>query len=253
MGRNGGGRARAPLTPLRWSCFQSASPRRGPAETHELLVGLEEVRILEVARAADGRLHVAIETTEDVASCGVCGSRARGKDRSSGGPSVGRLLRTHVGKHHVELHDYVDARIAVLDRMHTKRLPAYASLGFDTPKRPRERRPAAATRATAMPSDDELDELIEQITVDAYGDEGHWSFLQAIEDDARFPFTASLVGTPVVVTGIDFDGDERRGLVATVERDRTSATISILDLDFAATEQPVTRIFAAYRHWLGIT
>ncbi len=46
---------------------------------------------------------------------------------------VGRLLRTHEGKHHVELHDYVDSRIPVLDRMHTKRLPAYASLGFDVP------------------------------------------------------------------------------------------------------------------------
>ena len=53
---------------------------------------------------------------------------------------VGRLLRSHAGKHHVELHDYVDTRIPVLDRMHTKRLPAYATLGFDTPKRPRGRR-----------------------------------------------------------------------------------------------------------------
>ena len=56
---------------------------------------------------------------------------------------VGRLLRTHEGKHHVELHDYLDSRIAVLDRMHTKRLPAYVTLGFDTPTRQRNRRPAA--------------------------------------------------------------------------------------------------------------
>jgi superfamily II DNA or RNA helicase len=57
---------------------------------------------------------------------------------------VGRLLRTHAGKHHVELHDYVDERIPVLDRMHTKRLPAYATLGFDTPGRPRKSRPATS-------------------------------------------------------------------------------------------------------------
>ena len=55
---------------------------------------------------------------------------------------VGRLLRTHAGKHHVELPDYVDVKIPVLDRMHTKRLPVYASLGFDTPKRSRKHRPA---------------------------------------------------------------------------------------------------------------
>jgi superfamily II DNA or RNA helicase len=53
---------------------------------------------------------------------------------------VGRLLRSHEGKHHVELHDYVDARIPVLDRMHTKRLPAYATLGFDVPRTRSRRR-----------------------------------------------------------------------------------------------------------------
>jgi superfamily II DNA or RNA helicase len=47
---------------------------------------------------------------------------------------VGRLLRTHHAKHRVELHDYVDTRIPVLDRMHNKRLPAYRTLGFDAPR-----------------------------------------------------------------------------------------------------------------------
>ena len=48
---------------------------------------------------------------------------------------VGRLLRAHAGKHHVELHDYVDVRIPMLQRMHHKRLPAYRTLGFDVPRR----------------------------------------------------------------------------------------------------------------------
>jgi len=64
---------------------------------------------------------------------------------------VGRLLRTHEGKHNVELHDYVDIRIPVIDRMHAKRLPAYATLGFDIPKLGR-RRPAPSPR-TSDPSD----------------------------------------------------------------------------------------------------
>jgi superfamily II DNA or RNA helicase len=61
---------------------------------------------------------------------------------------VGRLLRAHEGKHRVELHDYVDSRIPVLDRMHNKRLPAYATLGFDIPKtaKRRPRRPADNSR-----------------------------------------------------------------------------------------------------------
>jgi superfamily II DNA or RNA helicase len=48
---------------------------------------------------------------------------------------VGRLLRIHEGKHHVQLHDYVDIRIPVLNRMHTKRLLAYSTLSFDIPKK----------------------------------------------------------------------------------------------------------------------
>jgi superfamily II DNA or RNA helicase len=44
---------------------------------------------------------------------------------------VGRLLRPHAGKSRVELHDDLDARIPVLERMHRKRLPAYSALGFE--------------------------------------------------------------------------------------------------------------------------
>ena len=48
---------------------------------------------------------------------------------------VGRLLRAHGTKHDVELHDYVDEHVPVLARMHSKRLPAYKTLGFDKPMR----------------------------------------------------------------------------------------------------------------------
>jgi superfamily II DNA or RNA helicase len=44
---------------------------------------------------------------------------------------VGRTLRPIDGKTRVEVHDYVDVRVPVLARMHAKRLPAYASLGFN--------------------------------------------------------------------------------------------------------------------------
>ena len=85
-----------------------------------------------------------------------------------------------------------------------------------------------------MPSDDSVgdaawlddldeldkDELIEQMTVDAYGDEGYRSFRQAFEDHVEFPVTASVVGAEVTVSGIHFDGDERRGVTATVGASR---------------------------------
>jgi hypothetical protein len=44
----------------------------------EVLVGLEQVRVLEVARDGDGRLHVAIETTDQLVAC-------RGLWRGGGG------------------------------------------------------------------------------------------------------------------------------------------------------------------------
>ncbi len=48
---------------------------------------------------------------------------------------VGRLLRVHDAKHDVQLHDYLDEHVTVLARMHTKRLRAYKTLGFDKASR----------------------------------------------------------------------------------------------------------------------
>lgn len=46
---------------------------------------------------------------------------------------VGRVLRPTDTKTTIEVHDYVDRDVGVLARMHTERLAAYASLGFDIP------------------------------------------------------------------------------------------------------------------------
>lgn len=48
---------------------------------------------------------------------------------------VGRVLRPLEAKTTIEVRDYVDFHVPVLARMHAKRLPAYASLGFDTRRR----------------------------------------------------------------------------------------------------------------------
>ncbi len=112
-----------------------------------------------------------------------------------------------------------------------------------------------------MPSDDwlpDLDDpdlaigdLIEQITVDVYGAEGYWSFRQAFEDHIDFPISARVVGTEVHIVEIDFDGDERRGLTATVERDGRTWIVSNLDIEVPDGEARFVRLAAAYRRWLG--
>jgi hypothetical protein len=98
----------------------------------------------------------------------------------------------------------------------------------------------------------DLDELIEHITVDAYGNEGYWSFLQAFEDHVQYPAPAYVVDTAVTVTAVDFDGNERRGLVALVERDGHTRTVSLIDLDIGDDQLRLSRLTNAYRRWLGI-
>lgn len=63
----------------------------------EVLVGLEQVRVLEVARDGDGRLHVAVETTYQLVACRACGVAAEAKDRDPVGftdlPAFGSPVR----------------------------------------------------------------------------------------------------------------------------------------------------------------
>ena len=56
----------------------------------------------------------------------------------------------------------------------------------------------------------------------------------------------------MTVTDIDFDGDERRGLTATVKRDGRAWTVSLLDLEIPSDQVRLTQLSCAYRHWLGM-
>ena len=100
---------------------------------------------------------------------------------------------------------------------------------------------------------DDIDALIEQVTVDAYGDDEQlWSFRQWFEDLATVPFTATIVGADVQVFEVDHHGDERRGLTARVMRDGVEHRVALLEI---APRPPVpadtARLLAAYRRWSG--
>jgi len=100
---------------------------------------------------------------------------------------------------------------------------------------------------------DAVDDLIEEIVVDAYGEhEQLWSFRQAFEDNARFPIAGRVVGVEVEVTEVDFDGDERRGLIAVCRRAGERHTVSLLDVTPAGPLPLETRqLLDAYRRWSG--
>lgn len=101
---------------------------------------------------------------------------------------------------------------------------------------------------------DAIDELIEEVIVDAYGDyEQLSSFCQAFEDEAPFQFAGRVVGVDVEVTGVDFDGDERRGLIAACRRAGEGHAVSLLDVAPTGPLPLRTRqLLDAYRRWSGV-
>jgi hypothetical protein len=100
---------------------------------------------------------------------------------------------------------------------------------------------------------DAVDERIEEIVVDACSeDEQLWSFRQAFEDEAGFPFRARIVGVDVDVIAVDIDGDDRRGLIAVCQRGGARHAVSLLDVEPLGPLAPETRLLLdAYRRWSG--
>lgn len=98
-----------------------------------------------------------------------------------------------------------------------------------------------------------LDELIEEITVDAYGDDEQlWAFRQVLEDEISLPANGFVIGEPVAVVEMDYDGNERRGLTAKCRRaDGLVHVVGAADVVFPEKSKGA-RYVAAYRKWLGL-
>jgi hypothetical protein len=98
-----------------------------------------------------------------------------------------------------------------------------------------------------------LDRLVEEITIDAYGDDEQlWAFRQAFQDDAALPADGFVIGEPVSVIAIDYDGNERRGLTARCRReDGSEYLIGVSDVVLPQTSAGA-RYIAAYRRWLNL-
>jgi len=100
----------------------------------------------------------------------------------------------------------------------------------------------------------DLDELIAEITVDAYGDDEQlWAFLQVFSDEIALPCDMFVIGEPVSVVAFDYDGNQRRGLTARCRRQDSSeyvVAVSELALPARSSDAPV---LAAYRKWSGLS
>lgn len=98
-----------------------------------------------------------------------------------------------------------------------------------------------------------LDKLIEEITADAYGDDEQlWAFRQAFEDDVALPADGFVIGEPVSVITIDYDGNERLGLTAKCRReDGSEYVVAVYDVVLSQASTG-GRYIAAYRRWLNL-
>ena len=100
------------------------------------------------------------------------------------------------------------------------------------------------------PERESIDDIIERVTVDAYGDEGHEAFLCAFDDEIDYPIRTQLAGADVDIARIDYDGTARRGLIAEVDANGDRHRVALLELPVEPNNH-FGHLVAAYRHWLG--
>ena len=104
----------------------------------------------------------------------------------------------------------------------------------------------------AMPAK-ELDTLIEEITTDAYGDDEQLrAFHRAFEEGIELPRDAFVIGEPVSMVRFDYDGNQRRGVVARCRKeDGSEHTVSAPEV--VPSEQSSGGLLnVAYRKWSGL-
>ncbi|MCL2424561.1 MAG: hypothetical protein FWD11_11835 [Micrococcales bacterium] len=99
--------------------------------------------------------------------------------------------------------------------------------------------------------DPDLKQLIDDITVDTYGDaERASSFHTAFDDHVELPTEAQIIGVTVTVHEFDIGGDGTT-LTARCSRGTTEEWLSLVDLEFPA-DSPAAWVHAAYRYDLGM-
>ena len=97
-------------------------------------------------------------------------------------------------------------------------------------------------------SDAELNDLIEEATVDCYNDDEQGTGLYTMIDDyVGFPFTTTVPGVNVTVEGVDIvRGHE---IVTICRRDSERQVISLVDLPLPSPSPGGAKCIAAYRKW----
>jgi hypothetical protein len=100
-------------------------------------------------------------------------------------------------------------------------------------------------------ADPELDNLIDEITVDTHDeDEQLMGFEAAFDETANFPCPGTAVGEEVEVLPVSRVSN-RQELIAGCQRQGRRYEIALLDLDINA-DRATGRLIAAYRRWADV-
>jgi len=93
-----------------------------------------------------------------------------------------------------------------------------------------------------------LDEMIEEATVDAYGEsEQTVGFFTLLEDRLKLPFKTEVLGMEVIVERIDMTDDDR--IVAVCSRGKLRQPVPILDLTLPDPPPEGAEWIEAFRRW----
>ena len=105
-----------------------------------------------------------------------------------------------------------------------------------------------AARKGSPSRDADLDALIEEAIVDAYGEsEQTTGFYTMLEEHLVTPFDVEILGVTATVEGIDLTDDEQIVVVCRLGRSRQS--IPILDLPLPKPPPQGAEWIEAYRRW----
>jgi hypothetical protein len=93
-----------------------------------------------------------------------------------------------------------------------------------------------------------LDEMIEEATVDAYGEsEQIVGFFTLLEERLKLPFKTEVLGTEVTVERLDITDDEQ--IVAECSLGKSRQSVPILDLPLPDPPPEGAEWIEAFRHW----
>lgn len=96
-------------------------------------------------------------------------------------------------------------------------------------------------------SEEKFDALIEEATVDCYGDyECLTGFCCTFENEFEFPFKAKIIGEEVKVIGVTENGEQ---IEAICKRNGKKSNINILNLKIRSRKEK--EWIKAYKKWLG--